>query len=702
MRVRFCLALGSVAACALALLFGGATTGTSSAETAGKLFVTKSPVTIVASDSRGFDVSNLDKSVSACANFFQFANGGWVTKNPIPAAYASWGRFNELADKNQEQLRGILEAAAKNTKAAMGTNEQKIGDYFASCMDEAGIEAAGLTPLAADLKRIDDISDQASFQKLVAQLHAGGVRALFRFGSAQDFKQSTQVIGQLAQGGLGLPDRDYYTKTDEKSKELRDKYLAHVAKLFALAGADETAAQAGAQTVMAIETKLAAASMTRVEQRNPENIYHKTKLAELKTLAPDFDWAAYFEGVGLHSTGDINVSQPNFFKVLNEQLTAIPLADWKIYLRWHLLNSRAPALPKKFVEEDFDFTGRVLTGAKELQPRWKRCVAATDRALGEALGQVYVQKHFTPATKARATEMVQNLIAALRDDLTTLSWMSDTTRKRATAKLEAFTRKIGYPDRWRDYSAMKIDRQSYVGNVASAQRFEAARQLSKIAKPVNRTEWGMSPPTVNAYYNPSLNEIVFPAGILQPPFFDPQADDAINYGGIGAVIGHEMSHGFDDSGARFDADGNLLNWWTDEDLKSFKARAQCVIDQFSSLEVQPGLFENGNLVVGESIGDLGGLTIAYAAFKKSLEGRPRPADIDGFTPEQRFFLGWAQVWAENERPEFEQLMVATNPHPVGRFRVIGPLSNMPAFAEAYQCKQGDQMVRPPEKRCQIW
>src|SRR5260221_617295 len=417
-------------------------------------------------------------------------------------------------------------------------------------MDEAGIEAAGLTPVIPELKRIDAINSKDSFQREVAQLHNAGVRALFRFGAGQDFKQSTQIIGQLGQGGIGLPDRDYYLKTDDKSKELRDKYLAHVAKMFELAGDDPAAAQARAQTVLSIETKLA--------------------------------------------------------------------------------------------------------------------VGSTDRALGEALGQVYVQKYFTPAAKARAVQMVQNLINALRDDLTTLSWMSDTTRKRATAKLEAFTRKIGYPDKWRDYATLKVDRKSYVGNAVSATQFEINRQLGKIAKPVDRTEWGMSPPTVNAYDNPSMNEIVFPAGILQPPFYDPEADDAINYGGIGAVIGHEMSHGFDDSGARFDADGNLVNWWSEDDLKSFKSRAQCVIDQFSGFEVQPGLNENGNLVVGESIGDLGGLTIAYAALKKSMEGKPRPADIDGFTPEQRFFLGWAQVWAQKLRPEYERLLVNVDSHPVGR------------------------------------
>jgi len=653
-------------------------------------------------DHRGFDVSNLDTSVSACTNFFQYANGGWLAKNPIPAAYASWGRFNELADKNQEQLRVILEDAGKNAKAGKGSNEQKIGDFYATCMDEAGIEAAGLTPLEPELKQIEEIKDQASLQAEVARLHSQGARAMFRFGSAQDFKKSTQVIAQVFQGGLSLPDRDYYLKTDDDSKKIHDKYVLHVAKMLELAGDDPATARGSADNINALETKLAEASMKRDQTRNPDNIYHKMTVAQLKELAPNFNWDSYLKNIGLPNVTDVNVGQPDFVKALNSQLVDTPLNDWKVYLRWHLLNASARALPKKFVDEDFDFNSRVLTGTKEQLPRWKRCVAATDNSLGEALGQVYVQKHFSSEGKARAKQMVENLISALREDLATLSWMDDTTRKRATAKLEAFNRKIGYPDQWRDYSALQVTRKSYLENLAAAQRFEANRQLGKIGKPVNRGEWGMTPPTVNAYYNPSMNEIVFPAGILQPPFYDPNADDAINYGGIGAVIGHEMSHGFDDSGAKFDAEGNLANWWSEADLKSFKERSQCVVDQFNGYEVQPGLNQNGKLVVGESIGDLGGLAISYAAFKKSLEGKPRPANIDGFTPEQRFFLGWAQVWAQNSRPEFERLLVNTNPHPVGRFRVIGPLSNMPAFAEAYQCKAGDPMVRPPEKRCQIW
>ena len=425
------------------------------------------------------------------------------------------------------------------------------------------------------------------------------------------------------------------------------------------------------------------------------------KVVELKTLAPDFGWDSYFKDVGVN-LADLNVGMPDFVKAATNQLATTSLDDWKTYLRWHLVNARAVALPKTFVDEDFDFRLRTLTGAQELLPRWKRCVQSTDVALGEAVGPLYVQKAFPPEAKARAVNMVQNLISALHDDLQTLSWMSDTTRQRATAKLEAFMRKIGYPDRWRDYSTLKIDRQSYAGNMDRVGNFDVHRQLAKIARPVDRAEWGMTPPTVNAYYNPSMNEIVFPAGILQWPFFDPRADDAINYGGIGVVIGHETTHGFDDSGAKFDPQGNLKNWWTDEDLQKFKARAQCIIDQFDSYEVQPGLHEKGRLVTGESIADLGGLAIAYAAFQKSMQGKPRPPDIDGFTPEQRFFLGYAQIWAQNVRPEYERQLVITDPHPLGRFRVNGPLSNMTLFAQAFQCKDGDPMVRPPDKRCQIW
>ena len=648
-----------------------------------------------------FDATNIDTSASACTDFYQYANGNWLAKNPIPGAYPSWGVANVLNEKNRDTLREILDAAAKNTKAVKGSSEQKVADYYATCMDEAKIEAEGLTPLAPEFARIAKINDQKSLQEEIAHLLSLGINALFASDSTQDFKNSAEVIAEVFQSGLGLPDRDYYTKTDEKSKATRDAYLKHVAKMFELMGDAPDKAAAEAQTVMALETKLAEASMTRVEQRDPEKIYHRMTLAQLRELAPAFDWAAYLHSLGVPAKADVNVAMPDFFKAVNTQLSAVPFADWQTYLRWHLINNTASALSSKFVEEDFNFKGKILQGSTENLPRWKRCVAGTDRVLGEALGEVYVKKAFPPAAKARALEMVRNLEAALKSDIGTLSWMGEATRKQAIVKLDAFLNKIGYPDRWRDYSSMQIDRGPYVLNRFRANAFDKQRDINKIGKPVDKTEWGMSPPTVNAYYNPQINEIVFPAGILQPPYFDANADDALNYGGMGSVIGHEMTHGFDDQGRQFDATGNLFNWWTDADLKAFQERAECVINQFNGFEVEKGLNQNGKLVVGESIADLGGLVVAYAAFQKAMEGKPR-VTIDGFTPEQRFFLGYARGWATSTRPEFARLLVNVDPHPLPKFRVNGPLSNLPQFAAAFQCKAGDAMVRPEKDRCQIW
>jgi len=647
----------------------------------------------------GFDTANLDKTCKPCDDFYQFAMGGWMKANPIPPEYPSWGSFAQLADKNQQHLKQILEEAA-STKAAPGSNEQKIGDFYSSCMDTSAIDAAGTKPIEPDLARIAEIKSVADLQAEAVRLQERGANALFRFSSNQDAKDSSQVIGSAFQGGLGLPEREYYLKDDDKSKQLRDSYGEHVRKMFELLGDPADKAAAEATAVLKIETALAGASMKNTDIRDPNKTYHKMVLAELKTLTPNFSWDAYFKSVGHPELREINVGQPEFFKTLDAQLTATSLDDWKTYLRWHLVNGAAAGLSEKFVAEDFDFRGKTLTGAKEIQPRWKRCAQATDRALGEALGQVYVQKYFPPEAKARALEMVHNLIAALHDDLQTLPWMGPDTRAQATAKLEAFAVKIGYTDKWRDYSALKIDRRSYAENQIRATVFEFARRLDKIGKPVDRTEWGMTPPTVNAYNNSSMNEIVFPAGIMQPPFYDPKADDAVNYGGMGAVIGHEITHGFDDHGSQFDGKGNLKNWWSDEDLKNFKARAACVSDQFDSYVVDGDLHENGKLVLGESIADLGGLAISYAAYEKSLGGKPRPPDKDGFTAEQRFFLGWAQVWGANERLEFARLMANTNPHPLARFRANGPLSNLGIFAQAFGCKKGDAMVR--EQACKIW
>ncbi len=646
----------------------------------------------------GFSLSNLDRSCKPCDNFYEFAMGSWMKDNPIPAEYSSWGTFTQLRDNNLTAMRTILEAASK-ANAATGSNEQKIGDFYASCMDTTAIEAAGLEPISGELSAIDAIADRKSLDAAVAKLQQRGAGVLFRFSSGQDIKDSSRVIAQAGQGGLGMPDRDYYFRDDVKSKQLRADYEQHVAKMFALAGDAPDKAAAEAKTVMTIETALAKASRTRVELRDPEKNYHPMPLSEMNALTPDWPWESYLHEIGAPAVEQVNVRQPEFFKEMNQQLSSVPPPDWKIYLRWHVIHANAPALAEKFVEENFDFYDRKLSGTKEMLPRWKRCVQSTDRNLGEALGQVYVDKYFPPAAKAHAKEMVNNLIAALREDIPSLSWMGPETKKEALAKLAAFTVKIGYPDKWRDYAKLPIDRSSYDANVRRSVEFEYARQLGKIGKPVDRGEWGMTPPTVNAYYSSSMNEIVFPAGILQPPFYNPNADDAVNYGGIGAVIGHEISHGFDDQGSKFDGKGNLHEWWTPDDRKNFTERGDCVVNQFNSYEVEPGLHQNGKLVLGESIGDLGGLTIAYAAYQRSIAGK-RPRDIDGFTPEQRFFLGWAQVWGANQRAEAARLQTNTDPHPLARFRGNGPLSNMEAFAKAFGCKKGDAMVR--EQSCKIW
>jgi putative endopeptidase len=646
-----------------------------------------------------YTAASLDRTCKPCADFYQFANGTWLKNNPIPPEYPEWGSYITMIDDNRKKLRGILDAAAA-ASAPAGSNEQKIGDFYASCMDTASIDAQGAKPLAAEFAKIAALNNAAELPSLLAGLHARQVGAFFAFASTQDLKDSTKVIGEADQGGLGLPDRDYYTRTDADSQKLREEYGAHVTKMFALLGDAPEKAAAEAKTVMDIETALAKASMTNVELREPETQYHIMNLEQLAALTPTFSWSVYFQAAGHPVLKEINVAQPEFFKEMNAQIASRPLADWKTYLRWHLVNRAASSLSAPFVDENFNFNGRILTGTTEQRPRWKRCVSATDIYLGEALGQVYVQRYFPPEAKARALDMVHNLIAALRQDLPTLNWMSEATKKAAIEKLDAFGVKIGYPDKWRDYSALKIERGSYVENVLRGSEFAAARDLNKIGKPVDRDEWGMTPPTVNAYNSAQLNEIFFPAGVLQPPTFDPSRDDAYNYGGMGAVIGHEITHGFDDEGAKFDKSGSLRNWWTDADLKNFQARGDCIARQFDGYVVEGDLHQNGKLVEGESIADLGGLSIAYAAYQNAQKKRPAPALIDGFTPDQRFFLGWAQGWAVNVRPELAKLQTNTDPHPLPKFRANGPLSNMAEFAKAFGCKKGDAMVR--ENVCKIW
>lgn len=653
---------------------------------------------------RGFDPANMcTTTCKACDDFYQYANGGWLAKNEIPAAFPAWGITSPLREKNVATLHDILGAAAKNTAAPMGSNEQKTGSFYASCLDEAKIEALGAKALAPEFAVINKVKSSRDLPATIAHLHRIGVSAIFNFGAGQDFKKSDSVIAITGQGGLSLPDRDFYLKDDEKSKSTRDAYVTHVTNMFKLLGDDASKAAAEAQTVMKIETQLARVSLDRVSRRDASKQYHKMSPADLKNVTANFDWTTYTKKLGAPKFTEINVAHPDFFKGVDQMLVSVPIDDWKTYLRWHLVHGAAEALSAAFVNENFNFYSRTLNGTKEILPRWRRCVAATDRSLGEALGEVYVKKVFPPEAKVRMKELVNNLIVALREDIPTLDWMSEPTRQAAIAKLNAFGVKIGYPDKWRDYSSLKIERASFMDNLLRSNQFERRRNLTKMGLPVDRTEWAMTAPTINAYNNSLMNEIVFPAGILQPPYFDLTADDALNYGAIGAVIGHEMSHGFDDQGRKFDLHGNLTDWWTEADAKNYTDRANCVEQQFSSFRVEEvGLNQNGKLVLGESIGDLGGLKIAWLAFQKSMQGKPRVADIDGFTPEQRFFLGWAQVWGRKATPEAMRQQILTDPHPLGRFRVNGPLSNMPQFAEAFHCNLGEAMVRPVDKRCQVW
>ncbi len=651
------------------------------------------------------DPKNMDASVKPQDDFYLYANGGWLKGNPVPPEYSRWGSFDELTEKNNDALHKIADKAANtHVDAKTAPEVQKVGDYYASGMDEKTIGAERIRPLEEELKRIDAIKNRADVLKAVAHLHTTGVGAFFEFGSGQDEKDSTREIAQAAQGGLGLPDRDYYTKTDEDSKKKRAAYVEHVTKMLTLLGEPASKATGDAKKIMAFETSLAKASRTRVELRDPQKNYNKMSQADLQKLTPNWNWADYFVAINLAEPGDINVGQPEFFKAANAAFTSTSIEDWKTYLRWHLINAAAEDLSDDFVNEDFTFKEGVLRGTKQIKPRWKRVVASTDEGLGDALGKLYVADYFPPEAKARALEMINNLKAALADRIKTLDWMDEPTKQEALKKLAAMNVKIGYPDKWRDYSLLKIDRGPYVLNTMRAANFEVNRELKKIGKPVDRTEWGMTPPTVNAYYNANMNEIVFPAGILQPPFFEPKADDAVNYGGMGAVIGHEMTHGFDDEGRQFDASGNLRDWWSPESAAKFKDRSQAVVQQYSEYEPIPGVHINGELTQGENIADIGGVKLAYAALQKALEKNPqvREQKIDGLTPEQRFFLGWAQVWRANQREQDLRLRLNTDPHSPTRYRCNGPISNMSEFAKAFNLPANCPMIRPADKRVNIW
>ena len=651
------------------------------------------------------DPKNMDTSVKPQDDFFLYANGVWIKRTEIPPEYTRWGSFNELIEHNNDALHDIAEKA-RNTKVdpRMAPETEKVGNFYASGMDEKTIESLRTKPLDAEFKAIEAINDRASLLKEIAHLHSMGIDVLFGFGSQPDSKDSTRELAQAAQGGLGLPDRDYYTKSDEVSKKLRDQYVAHVAKMLALLGDPAPKASEKARKILALETKLAEASRTRVQLRDPIKNYNKMPVKQLQELTPDWNWNDYFTALDLLAPQDVNVHQPEFFKAADQVFKDAAMDDWKAYLRWHLINATAPDLSKDFVDENFNFRERILRGAQQIKPRWKRVITSEDESIGEALGKLYVAFNFPPEAKARALELVNNLKEALADRIKTLEWMDQPTKEQALKKLAAMQVKIGYPNKWLDYSLLQIDRGPYVLNEMRASQFETNRELNKIGKPVDRTEWGMTPPTVNAYYNPNRNEIVFPAGILQPPFFYANADDAVNYGGIGAVIGHEMTHGFDDQGRQFDADGNLRDWWSKESAAEYDKRRKAVVAQYNEYEPLPGLHVNGELTQGENIADIGGVKLAYAALQKALDKHPeeRNKKIDGFTPEQRFFLSFAAIWRSKIRDEEQKLRLNTDPHSPAQYRVNGPLSDLQEFAKAFNVPDGAPMVRPADKRVNIW
>ncbi|MBL8511832.1 MAG: M13 family metallopeptidase [Betaproteobacteria bacterium] len=648
----------------------------------------------------GLDLAAMDKTADPCVDFYQYTCGGWMKQNPIPADQARWSVYSKLAQDNQRYLWGILDGLAKNTTNRNAAQE-KIGDYFAACMDEAAVEKAGAMPLQAHLDQINALKSKKDLAALLGRLHLNTAYKglLFGFGSGQDFANSSQVIAFANAGGIALPDRDYYIKNDVKSQEIRSQYIAHIARVFALLGDSPEAAQRAADKIMVIETALAKASLTRVEQRDPYKLFHKMNAQGLQALTPGFDWSQYFKAVGMAPVKTINVTEPAFFKAVAKQLQTLGLEDIKTYLRWHTARAMSPFLSAAFVNENFAFFNKTLRGVPQLQPRWKRCVALVDAQLGEALGQEFVSRAFSADLKEKTLHMTKQIEAAMRDDINQLGWMSAPTKKKALEKLGTIVNKIGYPDQWRDYSAMVVKRDDFAGNVQRGNDFESRRQLAKIGKPLNRGEWTTTPPTVNAYYDAQMNDINFPAGVLQPPLYDPKMDSAPNYGNTGGTIGHELTHGFDDEGRQFDARGNLKDWWGEKDSKAFTDRAQCIVDQYAQYTVIDDIKINSKLTLGEDVADLGGLILAWLAWKAEIAANPEPGR-DGFTPEQRFFIGYAQWACENDRPENLRVNAVTDPHSPGKYRVNGLVINMPEFEKAFACKPGQPMVR--ENRCRVW
>ena len=649
---------------------------------------------------KAIDPANMDTTVRPQDDFYHYANGMWIKNNPIPGSEVRWGAFNVLQDNSYKKLKVLLEeASAANAKK--GTNEQKVGDFFATAMDSAAIEKQGLSTLTDELNLVSGIKTKDDVLAVAAQLQRKALAPMFTFYVYQDQKNSSAYIPYVDQGGLTLPDRDYYVNNDARSKEIRTAFVSHLEKMFTLMGDEANAAKANAQTIVRLETRLAKASKTRVELRDPQANYNKMTVAEVNKITPNIDWAKHFDRLKLSKSESFIVGQPKFLVELDKMIATENIDAWKTYLRWHLVASLADNLNNAFVQESFSFNGKVMNGAKEMKPRWKRVLGDIDNAMGEALGEVYVKKYFSDDAKKRCLEMVNNMQAVYRERIQKLDWMTDSTKTQAIAKLDVFITKIGYPDKFKDYSKLEIDRSSYARNVLKANEFAFDQMINKLGKPVHKTEWGMSPYTVNAYYNPTINEIVFPAGILQFPFFDPQADDAVNYGGIGAVIGHEMTHGFDDQGCQYDKEGNLKNWWTPTDEKRFKEKTTVLVNQYNAYTVLDTVHVNGELTLGENIADLGGISIAYDAFKRTAQGKANEK-IDGFTADQRFFFGWAQVWRQNITKENLMQRIITDPHSPGQYRSNGPLSNMVEFYEAFGVKEGDKMWRPEAERLKVW
>jgi putative endopeptidase len=652
---------------------------------------------------KGVDIKSMDQKANPRNDFNQFANGSWMKDNPIPSTEGRWTSFNVLAERNYDLLRTILETAAADKAAPAGSSRQKVGDFYRIAMDTIKLEKEGYGPIRADFDAIAALTNGSDVVRLLGKMHRKGLPALFGFGVNADVKQSDVYACYVSQSGLGLPDRDYYLKEDEKSKKFRDEYVTHITNMFKLCGVSEADAMQAAKDVMTFETDLAKASMTRVERRDPDKTYNKKTVDELKAAYPAINWEAYFEETGLKQKNPsyFIVGQPLFFNEVNQKLNNTSITVWRSYLKWKTISATSGYLNDALGAEAFRFYSTVLTGTKEQKPRWKRTVNAANGSIGELVAQEYVKVAFSEESKKRINEMVDNLREAFKMRIQNLDWMSAETKTKALEKLASFNRKLGYPDKWTDYSRLEIKYDSYLANYYRASTFDFDENVNKFGKPIDKLEWNMLPQTVNAYYNPLMNEIVFPAAIMQPPFFDPNVDDAVNYGAIGAVIGHEFSHGFDDKGSKFDASGNLNNWWSEDDKKKFEARTRIMINQYNAYKVEDSLTVNGELTLGENIADFAGLTVAYDAYMLSLKGKEEKK-IDGFTPQQRFFIGFAQVWRANTRDEFLRQQVLTDPHSPARFRVLGPLSNMPQFYEAFNVKKGDGMYREDSVRVKIW